>query len=501
MQASAGSLLMIGVMSHIIYLSIMVFLATLVPLHHLGDARGAAIILGIIGIWRYGWAVVNFSRAAWFLNVSSPRRRRLAEARFVAEEAEPHCYMLVTSYKIPPVVTQPVYQSIFRAAAQAKGGATIVASAVEDADVRLIRSIFDAMPPSERAKVRLTVDRIPGSGKRDALARSLELIAQQCPSKRDIIVFVDGDSCVPIDLVEKAAPVFTDPKVGACTTDEAALIDEPGLFRDWFDLRFTQRQVMMSSMGLSERVLTLTGRMSVFRADLATNPGFIRMVRHDSIDHWRLGEVKFLTGDDKSTWFWLLSNGYKMVYLPDVSSVSMESQPHKGFFQSAIVLMTRWYGNMLRTNGRALALPARRIGGFTWWSIFDQRVSIWTTLAGPLGIIMTALFAEPMVVPVYIAWVMGTRYFYCIVISLFRGRGFPITHPPLLYFGQIMGALVKSYILFRLDRQKWTRQSNGSAARAVLTPSQRLRAFSSSYLHVLTFGWLLVGVFYLTRLG
>ena len=50
----------------------------------------------------------------------------------------------------------------------------------------------------------------------------------------------------------------------------------PPLFRDWFALRFTQRQMMMSSMGLGGRVLTLTGRMSVFRADLATDPGFIR---------------------------------------------------------------------------------------------------------------------------------------------------------------------------------------------------------------------------------
>ena len=78
----------------------------------------------------------------------------------------------------------------------------------------------------------------------------------------------------------------------------------------------------MCSMGLSNRVMTLTGRMSVFRADLATDPSFVRAVGQDYLDHWRLGRVNFLTGDDKSTWFWLLSRGYQTAYLPDVQSRS-----------------------------------------------------------------------------------------------------------------------------------------------------------------------------------
>ena len=88
---------------------------------------------------------------------------------------------------------------------------------------------------------------------------------------------------------------------------------------------------MMCSTGLSKRVLTLTGRMSVFRASLATRPDFINGIDHDFLDHWRLGRVIFLTGDDKSTWFWLLKNGYEMGYLPDVRSYSMETQPRPGF--------------------------------------------------------------------------------------------------------------------------------------------------------------------------
>ncbi len=277
---------------------------------------------------------------------------------------------------------------------------------------------------------------------------------------------VDGDSCVPVDLVARTAPFFTDPRVGALTTDEEVEITHGAWFRDWFRLRFTQRQIMMSSMGLSGRVLTLTGRMSVFRADLATRSEFVNLVQSDHIDHWRLGRVNFLTGDDKSTWYWLLKNGWRMPYLPDVASVSMESQPTPGFVDSAVTLMMRWFGNMLRINGRALALSPAKIGLFTWWSILDQRLAIWTTLAGPISVLIGAAVVSPMVLVAYVAWVMLTRYVVSAVLVMTRpSGGFPIRYPVLLYFGQIVGAAVKSYVLFRLDRQRWTRQQ--AARRAV----------------------------------
>lgn len=367
---------------------------------------------------------------------------------------------------------------------------------VDGADERIIRQLFSsAQAANPTSNVQLILDRIPGTGKRDALARSLKLIGRQLPTSHDVVVVVDGDSCVPADLIARTAPFFSDPKVGALTTDEAVDIPTPGLFRDWFQLRFDQRQVMMCSMGLSKRVLTLTGRMSVFRASLATAPSFIDMVRADFIDHWRLGRVNFLTGDDKSTWFWLMKEGYQMLYLPDVSSLSAETQPKPGFFESASVLMVRWFGNMLRTNGRALQLPPSRIGYFTWWSILDQRVSIWTTLSGPILALTATLAFDPSVLPAYIAWVMLTRYVFVWAISMFRGRvGFPITFPFLLYFSQLFGALVKSYVFFRLDRQRWTRQSSGPAG--TRTTSQRLMAASSLHMHALTLGWLAIGLFW-----
>ena len=483
--------------AHLTYLSVIVLLASLVPATLLGEAQQAALIIGILGAWRYSWAALNFTRAVIFKLIVYPRRKAEAFARYQAQDHRAHAFFLTTSYKIDAAVTIPVYRSIFLAAASSENGATVVSSVVDGADERLIRQVFASMPV-EMTSVELIIDRIPGTGKRDALARSLNLIARFCPTPHDIVIFVDGDSCVPEDIVAQTAPFFTNRKVGALTTDEAVEIAEPGLFRDWFELRFDQRQVMMCSMGLSNRVLTLTGRMSVFRADLATDSEFIKAVQHDYIDHWRLGRVNFLTGDDKSTWFWLMKNGYELAYLPDVASSSMETQPKPTFVGSASALMVRWFGNMLRTNGRALELPISRIGLFTWWSILDQRLSIWTTLAGPSCAIAAAIFFSPLVIPAYIAWVMLTRYVFCTLICLFRGRSFPIVYTGLLYFSQLYGAAVKSYVLFRLDRQKWTRQVSGTGPAAPVSLGRRMIAVSSSYLHVLTLGWLMIAVLYLT---
>ena len=482
-----------NIAGHSLYLGVIALLVLSIPGHAMADVSRGLVVVGVIGAWRYGWAILNFLRALYYIKLRFPRLRRRAEQDHARHAIRPHAFFLVTSYKIAPEVTVPVYQSVFRAAAMAEGGATVVASVVDSADARLISQIFDGMG-GEVSRVRLFVDQIAGTGKRDALARSFRLIAREAPTRHDVLIVVDGDSAVPEDLVARTAPFFADDRIGALTTDEHALIKDSALFRTWFDLRFAQRQVMMSSMGLSGRVLTLTGRMSVFRADLATQPDFIDMVQSDHIDHWRLGRVRFLTGDDKSTWFWLLRRGYRMAYLPDVTSVSMESQPDPSFVKSAITLMIRWYGNMLRTNGRALMLSPFRIGFFTWWSILDQRVGIWTTLAGPISVLVSAVMVSPAVLPAYVAWVMASRYVFAAVLTLVRGQSFPIAFPFLLYFGQIVGAAVKSYVLFRLDRQRWTRQSAAPQGRAAGTFAQRLRGMSSTYVHVLSLGWLTFGI-------
>ena len=486
-------------LTHAAYFAVIILLAASVTQTHLGDlesVRNTIFILGFLGAWRYSWAAINFTRAIIYRRIVYPVKKARVFKRFRDNDVKSHAFFMVTSYMMEVKVTITVYKSIFEACANAKDGATVVASVVDGADERLIRQVFETMP-RDMSNTRLVIDRIKSSGKRDAIAKALDILRSFSPSHRDICVFVDGDTVVPKDIVAQSAPWFTNPKCGALTTDEGALIERKNLYKDWFNLRFNQRQVMMCSMGLSNHVLTLTGRMSVFRADLATNPEFITGVDHDYIDHWRLGRVVFLTGDDKSTWYWLLRNGYEMNYLPDVRSWSFESQPRETFVASAQTLMVRWFGNMMRTNGRALKLSPGVIGPFTWWSILDQRVSAWTTLVGPISVAFAATLQSATIIPLYIAWVMATRYIFCIIINLFRGEWFPVVHPPILYFGQVYGAAIKTYVLFRLNKQKWTRQTAAEAKAVPLAEKQK--AQESFIHHALAIAWLTLGVFFLSQ--
>jgi glycosyltransferase Alg8 len=488
-------------LTHMAYFSVAVLLVCVVPQGFLMEdngAKGTILVIGALGAWRYSWAMLNFGRAAYFKLKVYPRRKARRQAQFEASTARRHCYFMVTTYMVDQDVTLPVYRSIFKAAMAARDGATIVASVVDGMDERLIWDIYRAMNV-DPAHVELVTDRIKSSGKRDAMQKALRILASYSPSHNDIMVFVDGDTIVPEDLWAQSAPVFTDEKVGALTTDEAAIIGPEGLFKDWFHLRFNQRQVMMCSMGLSNRVLTLTGRMSVFRADLSTDPTFVRAVGQDYLDHWRLGRVNFLTGDDKSTWYWLLTHGFETAYLPDVQSASYEGQPRDTFYDSAKTLMVRWFGNMMRTNGRAIRLGWKDIGFFTWWSVLDQRVSCWTTMVGPISVAITAILATPMVIPLYLAWVMMTRYLFCAYIAAFNREWFPVTHPFVLYFGQISGAMIKTFVLFRLDRQKWTRQGGGGTKQAVAL-IDRIKMYESTAHHTLAYGWLLLAITFLNTL-
>jgi mannuronan synthase len=74
------------------------------------------------------------------------------------------------------------------------------------------------------------------------------------------------------------------------------------------------------------------------------------------------------------------------------------------------------------------------------------------------------------------------------VLTLFRSP-FRLTYPFLLYFSQVYGAILKTYVFFYPDRQRWTRQNT-----ALVAGDQwldRFRAFSSGYMRTLAGAFLL----------
>jgi glycosyltransferase Alg8 len=483
-------------LGHLFY--ILLVAATILSLPsaaHEADVRSVVVAIGVIGLWRYGWALVHLARSVWYRKAAFPPLRRRAE-QALREAGVGHAYLLLTSFRIDEPTTTKAYAGAFRAAANARGGATVVASIVEIGDQVLITSLARAMY-GEALPFTLEFVRIPGTGKRDALAHGFRAIAAYEPGLHDTVSVIDGDSIVPPDLVERCAGFFLiDPKLGALTTDEVCTVEGARIFREWYSLRFVQRQILMCSNGLAKRVLTLTGRMSMFRAQLACDPTFIEAVQNDHVEHWRLGKIRMLTGDDKSSWFWLLARGFHMYYVPDLKVETIEQPPSPHFIESARVLMTRWFGNMLRTNGRALALGPHRIGLFTWWAILDQRVSMWTSLSGLALALLGGFFVSVWSLAYYVIWVMVSRYAVVLSFLITRER-VSIWYVPLLYFNQIFGSAIKILVFFRLDRQRWTRQKTTLASSDTLRV-ERFKRYSSAYVTIVAVTVFVAGLLFAT---
>lgn len=413
-------------------------------------------VIGAIGIWRYSWGALHVVRSLIYRKIVFPKWRKAVAA--LPDGGHPsEVYLLVTSFRIDPEVSRLVFGSVIAEAIRYGRPTTIVASLVEGAEERLVRSVFDSFdPPSD---VRLCVVRIAGKGKRAGLGYGFRAISALHPAPDAVACVIDGDTMLERGILEKTLPFFKlRPNAAALTTDEICDVRGSSIYREWYNLRFAQRQIYMSSVGLSRRVLTLTGRMSAFRVSIITDPSFVSQVENDEIEHWRFGRIKFLTGDDKSSWFWILSRGYEMLYVPDVRIRTVEDPPSANFLSGATVLMTRWFGNMLRTNGRAIRLGPRPMGLYVWWCIVDQRLTMWTTLIGPIAAILITCFFQSSFAYLYLLWLGCSRLAQTTVLLTARSRvsGW---YPFLLYFNQVYGALVKTYVFFRLDRQKWTRQN------------------------------------------
>uniref|UniRef100_UPI0030DD26DA mannuronan synthase n=2 Tax=Pseudomonas sp. EA_35y_Pfl2_R5 TaxID=3088690 RepID=UPI0030DD26DA len=472
------------------YLSLLMLLALALPRSVFDpDSRDYLLLIGIVGVWRYSMGAVHFVRGMLFLYVVFPfYRRQVAKLGKAADPSQ--VFLLVTSFRIDALTTAQVYRSVIREAIDCGYPATVVCSIVELSDELLVKNLWAQMQPP--AHVTLDFVRIPGTGKRDGLAYGFRAISRQMPDADAVVAVIDGDTVLGEGVVRKTVPWFKlFPNVGGLTTNEFCEVRGSYVMSEWHKLRFAQRHLNMCSMALSKRVLTMTGRMSVFRAEVVTDPAFIADVESDHLDHWRLGRFQFLTGDDKSSWYSLMRLGYDTFYVPDAAINTVEHPPEKSFIKASRKLMFRWYGNNLRQNARALRLGVNRLGGFTSLVLFDQRVSMWTCLLGLSVAIIASLKYGFGFILVYLLWIGLTRLVLTLLLSV-TGHHIGPAYPLILYYNQIVGALVKIYVFFRLDQQSWTRQNTKldrglvSFQRWFNTWSSRAMTFSAASLFVAT---------------
>jgi mannuronan synthase len=438
------------------------------------------VSIGLLALWRYSWWGLHVVRALRYRRVRFPAYRQAADAIAKIERPD-HVYVLITSYRIAPQTTFQVHDALVKNAVDYGAPTTIIASVTDQTDVDVLGHVLAENGAPANIRVRYMFQR--GDGKRSAMADVLRFIAREMPSQRSVVVLMDGDVQLARGALARSIPFFfAQPALGALTTNNSAIVAGDDWTREWYDLRYAQRDLLMSSMALSSRLLVLTGRFSVFRADLVTRTSFIEIVERDHLEHWRLGRFAFLSGDDKSTWFWLLKHGYRTIYLPDVYACGFEQLPDpQRFVGGTVSLMRRWYGNMLRNNGRAVRLGPCPMGLFTWWCLVDQRLSIWTSLTGPGVAILLSVAHQWSLALGYVAWIMLVRLAATALLGAYRRRFSPLW-PILLYYNQIIGALVKTYVACRLDQQSWGRQ-NITAAEPADRRQARRRRRTSALIH------------------
>jgi glycosyltransferase Alg8 len=415
------------------------------------------IPVSILAGWRWTWVLVHWIRAATYRLRVFPRLRREAEAEVATRGAVPELAVLVVTYKEDPNITRVVFESIFEEAARVEGldrHPVIVAVTGSDADDEGIRAARDRVagrvPPGRRAKLVL----MRGTdGKRRALAAGLEWIRRWHRSPDGAFVAMDGDTKLEPGALSRSLCFFRlQPTISALTTNEHAIVRAPGWFCEWIHLRHGQRNLYASSLALSRRLLCLTGRFSVFRADVLDD-GFIEIVRNDHVRSWLWGDYALLSGDDKSTWFNLLGKGLRMLYVPDVAVITHEAVQGSAAVR-AYHNLRRWGGNLIRNSERAISLGPRRVGPFTWWCLLDQRVSMWTILVGPLAFLLMMLSGRVDLACVYLLWVVVSRSVR-VVPSWLHGRRVSLLYAPLSALLDTAGALVKIWIVYFPAKQFW----------------------------------------------
>jgi glycosyltransferase Alg8 len=416
------------------------------------------IVLGSFAMWRYGWQATHYLRAIFYGLFYYPRLKKRAAALPEELRFPKHLFFIIPSYNEAAWVSREAFHSILSELGNIPSSATLIVATGSDKDDSVISSIYNSHPVKE--KVDLIFQR-QSKGKRIAMGHALRSAARRYHMTDDdphsATIFMDGDSYLEPGTLAKVLPFFAlMPRLGALTTNEVAFIrTESSWYKNWFNLKFGQRHILFQSHSLSRKVLTLTGRFSVFRSSIVMQEDLIRQIENDVITHWRHGKFRFLMGDDKSSWYYLLKNQWEMLYLPDVLCYSLESRD-ADFVELSLSLPYRWYGNTLRNNDRALAVGWRKVGLFIWMCILDQRLSMWTSLVGISGAAILSLFKSFIYLPMYLAWVLIVRTGQMAVIT-YCGHRVSMQTIPLMLYNQWIGAFIKIHSYFNLSSQKWSK--------------------------------------------
>jgi glycosyltransferase Alg8 len=449
------------------------------------QAREFIYVIGIVGIWRYAWWLNHWMRALIYEKITYPKIKARADKVWAAGWRPRRIHVMMTTFREERSTAEAVVRSICNEIRNSGRPGTIWLGSSEREDEETLIRHFKLVGSDLDIELRIIRQNQPG--KRIAIALLLRAMSREGLGKDDIIAFMDGDFVLEHGALTKCLPLFaTDPELHAVTTDEHVIVQGNGRWwmQSWLSMRFAQRRMAMMSHALSGRVLTLTGRFSVFRATHLMSHEFIRLQEADFLNHWLWGTFRFLSGDDKSTWFALLQHGVKMLYVPDAKGYTIEiinGSAKKRMVEN----LRRWSGNMLRNGYRAIALGPRRMPFFIWWCCVDQRLAMWTMLFSPMLAIAGGLKLGASFIAAYLAFIALTRGILSLVLFRYAHR-VDLNFIWCLYANQLLNATVKVYMLWRLAKQKWANRGNQKQGFSGSSMMATFREVMAAYLTALT---------------
>ncbi len=420
------------------------------------------VVFGFIGICRYTWVITHCIRAVIYEHYMYPKMRFEADQLPEDQKMPERVFFIIPTAGEKPEVSRQMLGSVLDEASTIPSKVIIVVNAGSEEDDKIFKMLLSERPALPNIEMRFIRQY---GGKRGGMADCVSQLMNEQVDKNDALVLMDGDTVLGEGILQKCLPLFAlRPKLGAITTDNISVTKGNWFYRKWYTLRFSMRHRMMKSQSLSKQLLVLTGRFSVFRITECLNDEFVSYLENDRIKHWLHGEIKFVTGDDKSTWYCLLKRGCEMLYVPDAHIFCMEDSGPTPVRMS-LKKMHRWFGNMLRNNGRAIRLGLGCQRPFIWWCHIDQRISIFTSLMGPIAAVWAAWWVSPYYLIAYAMIVILSRLIYALILTI-EGHRMAITDIPLLVYTQWVGSLVKVYTMFHLHKQKWDSHRGGASKTA-----------------------------------
>ncbi len=462
------------------------------------------LTVGGIACWRWSWFLIQNVRAILYRYFTYPRLRRAAARAVQQFGPVPEVIILATTYHEKPWITAVVFESVFRELRAVTGlqcRPKVVVVTGCDEDDQNIQEVFArcCTSPEDQANDLWPPELIlrrGENGKREALGKGMEEIAQGNPHDDGVVVFMDADTLLQPGMLAKVLPLFRlQPAVGAVTTNENGWVKGPTWFAEWISLRFGLRHRTMCSVALSGRLLCLTGRLSVFRATAIKDASFRNLVRQDLISNWLWGSFEMLSGDDKTTWFWMAAHQQRMLYVPDAMVTTIEVVQGSAV-QRALANIRRWSGNSVRHSWRAIKLGPRKLGLFPWWSLVDQRLAMGTVLVGPCLLLLALCAGRYEVAAGYLLWVLTSRLTHA-AVAWRQGRRFSAYYVPLQIVSDWATALTKFWVLFHPAKQSWLNRGARKLNAVRGSAFYGLRTGFAHYLYLFTTTALLivVGVF------